>query len=166
MTRVFNLAPFIDRCPIIARRELTFLACANHPIIPDGRYLLFEMYCGEPACDCRQAMILVLRTDALARENDVLAVMTFGWESSHFYREWLKTVPHGNCAKAEVWAGAHLLPGEPSSRVAEAFLAVFRLFALRPENVERYKSHYRLYRKAHAAAANSRSARRLLPPAD
>ena len=163
MTRVFNLAPFIDRCPIIAQRELTFLALSNHPVIPDGRYVLFEMYCGEPACDCRQAMILVLRTDAL-RDDEVLAAFTFGWESRDFYRRWLNTVPHGDCAKGDVWAGTHLLPGEPGSAVAEAFLAAFKLFALHPENVERYKRHYHLYRKAHAAAASSRAGRRILPP--
>ena len=149
--KVFNLTPFVDLCPEMAKSEAAYLSCVNHPSIEDGKYLLFEMYCAEPACDCRQVMILVLGDAQAVGQSDVLAAFTFGWESSAFYKKWLRQVPHAPEAETDLWSGAHLLPDTSPSASADAFLAAFRLFIRHPSNVQRYRRHYQLFRHENAA---------------
>lgn len=134
---------------MVAQRETGLLHCENHPDIPNGIYALFEMYCTEPDCDCRQVLVLVLPTSG---SGDVLAAITFGWEPTDFYHRWLDHVPHGFGAKEEPWSGANMLPGGDCSLHAEAFLRAFRLLVRNRESINRYKRHYRLFRKTCGAS--------------
>jgi hypothetical protein len=45
---------FRARFPEIAEKETRTITIMNHASIPTGNYGLIEMYCNEPACDCRR----------------------------------------------------------------------------------------------------------------
>jgi hypothetical protein len=56
---------------------------AKNPYLPDGEYAFLEMYCNEPDCDCRKAMIQVIHNGKPA------SIINFGWESDDYYRQWM-----------------------------------------------------------------------------
>src|SRR3990167_8042162 len=78
-------APFHEKFPELARRELRTLISIDDPQLPPGNYLLLEMYCDEPGCDCRRVFLNVFRAESRTFE----AVIAYGWESRKFYAKWM-----------------------------------------------------------------------------
>lgn len=56
---------------------------AQSPQLPDGEYSFIDMYCSDPGCDCRKAMIQVIHNGRL------VAIINYGWESATFYKNWM-----------------------------------------------------------------------------
>lgn len=131
------------RVPKIASKETTVVKITGHPSIPDGTYSYPEMYCNDPGCDCRRALIQVWDNE---KPGHSLALIGFGWEPAAFYRKWFRG--------GEGWkelVGAQLAVGAPQGPHAEAFLAILRTrFKSDPKAVEQIRRHYALFRAAPA----------------
>src|SRR5215211_978244 len=52
--------------------------------IPRGKYPIFEYYCTDDDCDCRQVYLHVMNDATLECE----AIISFGWEPITFYQQW------------------------------------------------------------------------------
>jgi hypothetical protein len=76
--------PFADICPQIARRETRSLEVVGNPKIPDGTYTFYDNYCDNPYCDCK---CVVIEVESVASPANILAVLTYGWETPDFYNE-------------------------------------------------------------------------------
>jgi hypothetical protein len=81
-TYTMPFTPFADICPQIARRETRSLEVVGNSKIPDGTYTFYDNYCDNPYCDCK---CVVIEVESVACPADILAVLTYGWESSEFY---------------------------------------------------------------------------------
>ncbi len=78
---------FHSRFPDIAEREtrsVTLLRKSDFNL-PPAQYTFLEMYCDEPGCDCRRVFFSV----ASSLQNDILAVIAWGWEDRDFYIKWM-----------------------------------------------------------------------------
>lgn len=140
------------RLPEIASKETFVVQILNHPAIPEGIYSFPEMYCNEPDCDCRRALIQVWDN---RKPGHSLALIGYGWEPPAFYRKWF----HGEEGWEEL-VGAELAVGTSQGRHAEDFLAIFRQLLTHPDNAERIRRHYAQFRAAPAARNWSARSRR------
>src|SRR3990172_12717994 len=72
--------------PDVAEREtrtITVLPKSSFPL-PPAHYSLCEMFCDEPGCDCRRAMLCV--GSSLTQKPE--AVIAYGWGSREVYVKW------------------------------------------------------------------------------
>jgi hypothetical protein len=76
--------PFHERFPEIAEKETRTIIAFNDPDLPEDEYALLEAYCNEPDCDCRRVFFNV----GSWRTGEILAVISYGWESKRFYARW------------------------------------------------------------------------------
>ncbi len=83
------MVPFFTKLPEIAAVETRELIILNNPKIPGGAYGLWESYCDELDCDCRRVFINVVPVDS---PEDILATISYGWETPKFYKKWMGTV--------------------------------------------------------------------------
>lgn len=61
--REFNMVPFYFVFPEVAKQETRVLHTRNAPHLPDDTYSFVELYCLDPACDCRRVLLHVYRGD-------------------------------------------------------------------------------------------------------
>ncbi|MEI6434603.1 MAG: SEC-C metal-binding domain-containing protein [Bacteroidota bacterium] len=76
--------PFHNYFPEIAEKESRTIQVFNDPKLAGDHFLLMELFCDEPKCDCRRVMLNVF---SLKRKS-IVAVINFGWESEKFYENW------------------------------------------------------------------------------
>ena len=57
------MVPFYLVFPEVAKQETRVLHTRNAPHLPDDTYGFVELYCLDPACDCRRVMLHVYRGD-------------------------------------------------------------------------------------------------------
>ena len=108
--------------------------------LPVDTYEFIEMYCDEPACDCRRVMFTVLSL----KQPRVQAVIAWGWETTDFYKRWLRS---NDPVIAKELQGPVLNLGGPQSENAEALLKVTHDILLAdPAYIERIKRHYAMFR--------------------
>ncbi|MCP4609743.1 MAG: hypothetical protein GY845_13630 [Planctomycetes bacterium] len=109
--------------------------------LPPGEYAFLEMFCDEPDCDCRRVFFSVIAY----REDDVKAVISWGWEDQAFYTKWMKG-NHPDLIKEMM--GPALNTMSPQSDLAPALLRVFKELLL-PDTayIERVKRHYAMFRE-------------------
>ena len=82
--------PFSDFYPDLAGREVRHATLSEDVEgLPADTYLMREMYCDDPGCDCRRVFFSV----ASLRSGQRLAVISYGWESLDFYSRWLNGNP-------------------------------------------------------------------------
>jgi len=151
-----GMFPFWVRFPDVAARETRVLTLL-HPQngLPAGSYGFLELYCDDPACDCRRVLIQVRSEDA---PETVLATINYGWESAAFYARWL----HGDRAGAREMRNASLDPLNPQSRFAPTFLLLYQTVVLQDKAyIERLKRHYAMFKKQLSSPDRSSGA----PPA-
>jgi hypothetical protein len=133
---------FHELCPDVARRETRTVSVlpAAKLGVPAGDYQFIEMYCDERGCDCRRVFFTVLSST----QQQVQAVIAWGWEDRAFYTRWLGiNDPH----MAREMQGPILNLGSPQSENAEALLELARqVLLVDPVYVERIKRHYALFR--------------------
>jgi hypothetical protein len=136
--------PFHKYCPQVAERETrTVIVLKDAETgLPPAEYSFLELFCDEPGCDCRRVFFSVISS----RTRDLEAVITYGWESTTFYRKWLG---HSDPHDVIELKGPSLNLGSPQSVIAPALLELFRNVLL-PDRafIDRVKSHYRLFREA------------------
>ncbi|MCC7071760.1 MAG: hypothetical protein IT383_10580 [Deltaproteobacteria bacterium] len=139
--------PLLERFRDVAINETRAVAVAGDPSLPDGRYLFTELFCNEADCDCRRALLHVLRSDDVSAGSYApLATLSFGWEDERFYREWA-SFPLTDEDLREL-KGPALQRLTQQSRLAPALLRVFETAVVDDEYVERLARHYKLFRTA------------------
>ncbi|MCI5211984.1 MAG: hypothetical protein D3910_25115 [Candidatus Electrothrix sp. ATG2] len=99
------------------------------------------MFCDEPDCDCRRVFFSVISS----RDEEIKAVIAWGWEDQTFYTTWLGSK---NPPVINELMGPALNSASPQSDLAPALLRVFQEVLL-PDTayVERVKRHYAMFRK-------------------
>jgi hypothetical protein len=137
--------PFHERFPEIAARETRTMTVGDSPDLPADEYGLVEMYCNESGCDCRRVFFTVLAR----RQQRMVAVIAYGWESLEFYRQWLS---FDDPAVVSELKGPVLNLTSPQSEIAPAVLELVRWVLEDREYVERLKRHYRMFRETVDAA--------------
>ena len=148
MKPLAHMAPFFSRFPELAAHETRAITLLEpHAGLPAGEYGFLELYCDEPACDCRRVLVQVRPAD---RPDNILATINYGWESEGFYARWL----HGDRESARELASASLDPLNPQSRFSLVLLELFRGIILRDQAyIARLRRHYRMFKRAQRAAA-------------
>lgn len=102
--------------------------------------LFMEMYCEEPACDCRRTLVRALSS----RGGRELATLTFGWEPEAFYRTWASWELTELQLRDLKGPAIQLL--QYQSERADEMLEYFEMILSDPAYVERVKRHYRMFR--------------------
>lgn len=110
--------------------------------LPAASYGLLEMFCDESGCDCRRVFFYVV--SSLREEQDLEAVVAYGWEKRKFYAQWL----HSNDPlMIRELQGPTLNLGSPQSKLAPAILKMIEDVALQDAAyVQRIKRHYQIFR--------------------
>jgi hypothetical protein len=142
MSTLTGMAPFWGRFLEIAKRE-TRVAILLWPQdgLPANEYAFTELYCADPVCDCRRALIQVRTED---KPNTILATINYGWETEEFYTQWM----HGDRKAAREIRAAWLDPLNPQSDLAPALLRLFRAVALSDQAyVVRLGIHYAMFKQ-------------------
>jgi hypothetical protein len=134
------MIPFMERFPDLAARETRSVTVAGRTDIPDGDYGFLELFCDERGCDCRRAMIVVLRSDT--ELNKIWASINYGWESLKFYKRWGGSLMDASTAK-----GPFLDPLNPQTPYSPALLNLFRLLLQSPDYAQRIQTHYEIFRQ-------------------
>lgn len=109
------MIPLYDKCPEFGNQMIAF-ALKDEEGLPDGDYVLFEAYCDNPACDCRNVTIQIMAAPPKVKN---MATISYGWES----REYYKSVTDDEETVNRLY-GFHLLGGKQSER-ADAFMNMF-----------------------------------------
>jgi hypothetical protein len=142
------LTPFVRRFPGLGDRETRVATFMEGNEIPAGKYLFFELYCDDEACDCRRVVIQVVPDSP---EPEIFASINYGWEEPEFYATWM-----GSEGEEDEMSGAILEPLLPQSRHSRFFLRFFGQVMLQdPAYVERLKRHYAMFKAALPAAPSS-----------
>ena len=132
--------PFHEIFPDIATKETRTLITFDRPNLPDDQYALIEAYCNDPGCDCRRVFFNV----ASWRTKEILAVITFGWESNKYYVKWFG---HNDPLIIKELKGPALNSASPQSKLAPALLREVAHVLLQDKNyVDRLKRHYRMFK--------------------
>ena len=120
-----GMSPFWVRFPELAPQETRVLFLPTpQGGLPAGRFGLLELYCDDPACDCRR-VILQVRSET--EPHTILATINYGWESVAFYTKWM----HGDRQAGREIAQASLDPINPQSPLAPDFLRLFQTVVLK-----------------------------------
>ena len=147
---------FHSRFPEIAEREtrsVTLLRSSDFNL-PPAQYTFLEMYCDEPGCDCRRVFFSV----ASSVQNDILAVITWGWEDRDFYVKWMGD---DDPDIIDELIGPELNLASPQSKHAHALLNLFEEVLLKDDAyIERIKRHYAMFRQEIDSQINKRDRRK------
>ena len=111
----------------------------NDPELPNDMYVLVELYCDEPGCDCRRVML-----DVTAQSTgESHAVIAYGWESRKFYAKWM-----GDDAPMFIdeMKGPELNKASTQGRLAQTLFKKVKLVLKDRVYIERLKRHYKLFR--------------------
>jgi hypothetical protein len=129
--------------PEVAARETRSLYLPEgYKRLPCAQYGFLELYCDDPACDCRRVLFQVCRQD---NPDKVLATITYGWETASFYTILLR----GDRKTAREMTGASLDACNTQSKHSDDLLELFREVVLADEDyVARLQRHYRMFKKA------------------
>jgi hypothetical protein len=132
------MTPFMERFPDLGARETRSVTVPQGEDLQAGEYGFVELYCNEPGCDCRRVTILVLRPKT--GWSKVWATISYGWESSDFYKEW-------SAASDPIeMEGPSLDSFNAQTKYSSALLDLFRFVLQSTDYVERLKRHYRMFR--------------------
>jgi hypothetical protein len=146
--------PFHDKFPELGHQEMRSLTLLQDTDVPAGQYGLMEMYCDEPACDCRRVLFSVLSVEKV----QIVAVISYGWESPQFYTNWMGTDDPEVIRELK---GPSLTISSPQSPLAPAILSLVETLILQDQRyIERLKTHYALFREAVDKEASTRHVRK------
>lgn len=134
-----------EECPELAKqetRQLTVLT--DDGDLPQGRYLLFELFCVDPECDCRKVLFNVVHVES----EQLVAVVSYGWEDREYYRQWYG---HDVPKLVDDIKGPKLNEMNPQSEIGPAVLEAVEEILEDEAYVERIERHYHRYKQARAA---------------
>lgn len=139
--------PFYERFRELALSETRSFTVddGNYPGLPADEYALLEAYCNDKNCDCRRVFFNV----ASRKQQRIVAVITYGWESETFYRKWYggKDDTLARMVVSEMM-GLGLNSESQQSEIAPVLLAPIRDLLLDdPAYVERLKRHYQIFKE-------------------
>jgi len=72
------MMPFDSVFPEIAKDEMRIIHAFHHDKLPPGTYLFRELYCHEPACDCRRVLLQMYWVE----RRRVVATINYAFEPS------------------------------------------------------------------------------------
>ena len=134
-------APFCEKFPDIADFETRAVTVPDNGFAPKGKYGFIEFYCAEPDCDCRRVFLSVHSE----KEQKIVAVIAYGWESEKFYAKWMGDRSPEFIKELK---GPILNLASPQSKFANNWLKFMTEVVLKDKQyVERLKKHYQLFRK-------------------
>ena len=137
-----DFAMFHSRFPEIAEAETRTITILRHDILPADEYALLESYCERSGCDCRRVMLSVVAR----RQQQWLAVISYGWEDKSFYQSWSGDDDPVSLREMQ---GPALNRMSRQSPLAPALLQLVTEVALGDEEyVARLVRHYRLFKKS------------------
>jgi hypothetical protein len=147
-----DYGPFFEEFPEVAKEETRQITVLNEGgKLPKGRYLLIELFCTDPGCDCRRVFLNVRHVES----EQLMAVIAYGWEDRQYYREWFGEGVPGNESLLEErpsmldeLKGPALNTGSPQSEFAPALLEEVESVLEDDDYVERIKRHYRMFKDA------------------
>jgi hypothetical protein len=117
----------------------------GNSLLPADEYGLLEAYCDEEDCDCRRVFFNVISR----RRNDIVAVVSYGWESEAFYTKWYGGEPDNEIERLAIqeMRGLVLNPTSPQSELAPAILKLVAHLLTDPAYEARIKRHYRMFKE-------------------
>lgn len=135
-------APFHEQFPEIAKQETRSLTVTRDTDIPAGTYLLLELYCTDPECDCRRVFLNVVS----AEESESLAFIAYGWEDREYYEDWFGIdMPEW----IDDLKGPALNAASPQSEYAPGLLKIVEEQMLTDDAyIERLQNHYHMFKEA------------------
>ena len=144
---------FSSLFPKIAAKQTRTLTVdpKNRYQLPPDSYGLLELYCDDEDCDCRRVFFMVMSEKA----QDVVATISYGWESKDFYAKWFdpnRKATYDKLDKGDQYAvdemyGFQLNPMSPQSKIAPQLLALVEDCVLADEDyIKRLRRHYKLFR--------------------
>lgn len=102
---------------------------------------MLELYCKNPECDCRRVIFHVISE----REEKIVAVISFGWESEEFYKKWIEIDDESMIKELK---GPTLNSASRQSEYAPELLELVRTVILTDINyVDRLKGHYKMFKE-------------------
>jgi hypothetical protein len=110
--------------------------------LPKGEYGFLVSYCNDKKCDCRRAMISVVRPEQKPGEQP-LATLSYGWEPRAFYLKWS---PSMKKEELDWFRGPAVEPFQPQSQYSEELLFQFRILLQDPVYARRFVRHYALFK--------------------
>lgn len=125
--------------PEIAAKE-TRSVTLQHPCegIPAGTYSFLEMFCTDPSCDCRRAMIRVVNENAKTE-----AFLSYGWENRQFYVDWM-----GSDEMIDDIPGINVYPMQQQGPYYLEILKLFQhVIQADPSYATRIQKHYQISKK-------------------
>ena len=126
--------------PALAAEETRVVTIARQRgLLEPGPYIFTELFCTDPSCDCRRAMIQV--QDGA---GSLCATLSYGWESLAFYIAWM----HGDVAWARQLPGITLYQGSPQTGKSDELLEVFRQMLSDETYAKRIRTHYALFKQS------------------
>lgn len=134
---------FHNRFPEIAERETRTITLLDHSDfnLPPAHYSFLEMFCDEPGCDCRRVFFSVVSS----LQNDIQAVIAWGWEERAFYIKWMGENDPDTISGL---IGPMLNLASPQSKHAPTLLNLFKEVLLNDSAyIERVKRHYAMFRQ-------------------
>lgn len=135
-----DYAPFQEQFPNIAEQETRSLTVTRDTEVPAGTYLLMELYCTEPDCDCRRVFLDTVSVE----ENETVAVIAYGWEDREYYEDWFgMDMPQ----MIDELKGPALNLASPQSEYASAMLKTIEEHVLNDDAyVKRIQNHYQMFK--------------------
>jgi hypothetical protein len=131
---------FVVRFPEVGYAETRTARIEGRRGLPDGNYGFMELFCTDPACDCRRAIIQVLEEKA---PDKVVATINYGWETLQFYRSWY----HDEKGAAEL-VGTSLEPLGKQGPNASSLLRLFEHLLTDQSYADRIPRHYEMFKRA------------------
>jgi hypothetical protein len=140
-----SFAPFYLYFPELIGKEALSVSVTNSDKdsigLPAGNYLLYELYCDDPDCDCRRVIFIVLAEWF----PSPIANIGYGWESQAFYRNWLFGMMPDI---ADQLCGIQIESTQRQTKYAPAAKKLIENFIRnKPKTIEIIKRHYRMMRE-------------------
>jgi hypothetical protein len=150
-----DYGPFYEEFPEVAKEETRQINVLDQGgKLPKGRYLLIELFCTDPECDCRRVFLSVRHVES----EQLMAVIAYGWEDRQYYREWFAgDIPENESLLEErpsmlnELKGPALNTGSPQSELAPALLKEVESVLEDDDYVERIERHYQMFKDSIAA---------------
>lgn len=125
----------------ISEKETRSINVFDSPGLPDDSYGLIELYCNDPGCECRRVFFNIISM----KQEKVLAVISFGWESEEFYSKWMGSTDKQTIKDLK---GPILNLMSPQSKYAPKLLELITNVVLQDKHyIERLVRHYNLFRQ-------------------
>jgi hypothetical protein len=142
LPRRMDYAPFHEQFPDIAEQETRSLTVTRETEVLAGTYLLMELYCADPDCDCRRVFLDTVSVE----ENETVAVIAYGWEDREYYEDWFgMDMPQ----MIDELKGPTLNLASPQSEYALSLLKTIEKQVLDDDAyVDRIQNHYQMFKNS------------------